>query len=332
MKKQQNLWWISASDQKGLALVVFEHKSVLLEETVDAVFTLPEGTYVDCTLGGGGHSELLLSRIGPQGRLICFDQDEVAVENALKKFAGDPRVTVFRQNFAEMEATLGEHKLSPVNGILFDLGVSSPQLDEAERGFSYMQDAPLDMRMDRRGILTAEEIVNNWSVEDLTAVIRDYGEENWASRIAKFIGEARISEPIQTTGELVEIIKKAIPAAARREGPHPAKRTFQAIRIAVNKELEVLEKALDQSLRCLNQGGRIAVITFHSLEDRIVKNKFQSWLGKCTCPPSFPVCRCGAKPLVKLVNRKPVVPSQEEERVNPRSRSAKLRVVQKLKV
>lgn len=312
--------------------MVFEHRSVLLQETVDLVFTKPTGRYVDCTLGGGGHSEHLLHKLAPQGQLICFDQDNTAVENALKKFAGDSRVTIFQKNFVELEETLKENNLLPVQGILFDLGVSSPQLDEAERGFSYMQDAPLDMRMDRRTKLTAEEVVNSWSVEDLTAVIREYGEENWASRIAKFIGEERISEPIRTTGQLVEIIKKAIPAGARKEGPHPAKRTFQAIRIAVNKELEVLEKALDQSLRCLGGEGRIAVITFHSLEDRIVKNKFQSWLGKCTCPPGFPVCQCGARPLVRLMNKKPVLPSREEEQDNPRSRSAKLRVVEKLEV
>lgn len=312
--------------------MVFKHTSVLLRETVELVFTVPDGIYVDCTLGGGGHSELLLNRLGSGGRLIGFDQDAKAVENACRKFDGDIRVKIFRKNFVEMEKTLKDHQLLPVNGIMFDLGVSSPQLDEAERGFSYMQDAPLDMRMDRNMQLKADDIVNSWSIEDLTDIIRDYGEEKWASRIAKFIGDARTHEPINSTGQLVDIIKKAIPAGARREGPHPAKRTFQALRIAVNRELEVLEKALDQSLQCLAGGGRIGVITFHSLEDRIVKNKFQSWLGKCTCPPSFPVCKCGAKPMIKLVNRKPLQPSQEEENDNPRSRSAKLRVAEKLLV
>ncbi|HHV64766.1 MAG TPA: 16S rRNA (cytosine(1402)-N(4))-methyltransferase RsmH [Peptococcaceae bacterium] len=310
--------------------MVFEHQSVLLEETVDLVFTVPEGIYVDCTLGGGGHSDLLRRKLGNNGQLICFDQDEKAVQNALVKFAGDNRVKIFHKNFSELKATLKALDVLPVNGIMFDLGVSSPQLDEAERGFSYMQDAPLDMRMDRSAPLTAQEIVNDWAIEDLTAVIRNYGEEKWASRIAKFIGEERLKEPIRTTGQLVEIIKNAIPASARREGPHPAKRTFQALRIAVNRELEVLEEALDQALDSLGAGGRLAVITFHSLEDRIVKNKFQSWLGKCACPPSFPVCKCGAKPQVRLINRKPIVPTPEEEQLNPRSRSAKLRVAEKL--
>ncbi|MGI6450324.1 MAG: 16S rRNA (cytosine(1402)-N(4))-methyltransferase RsmH [Desulfitobacteriia bacterium] len=312
--------------------MAFEHQSVLLQETVNMVFTVPEGIYVDCTLGGGGHSQLLLTKLGSNGRLICFDQDEKAVQNAKFKFAGDTRVKIFQKNFVDLLATLTREKLLPVTGIMFDLGVSSPQLDEAERGFSYMQDAPLDMRMDQRALLTAQEIVNNWSIEDLTAVIRDYGEEKWALRIAQFIGEARLKEPIWTTGQLVEIIKKAIPAPARREGPHPAKRTFQALRIAVNRELEVLEKALDQALDSLGAGGRLAVITFHSLEDRIVKNKFQSWLGKCTCPPFFPVCQCGARARVRLINKKPIVPSAEEEQQNPRARSAKLRAAEKLQV
>lgn len=308
----------------------FEHKSVLLQETVELLFTIPDGIYVDGTLGGGGHSELLLQRLGPSGRLVCFDQDKHAVDFAHQKFSTEQRVTIFHKNFAELEQTLREYELLPVAGIMYDLGVSSPQLDEAERGFSYMKDALLDMRMDQNVKLTAKEIVNSWSVEDITMIIRQYGEEKWASRIAKFIEQARIEYPIETTGQLVEIIKKAVPAAARREGPHPAKRTFQALRIAVNRELETLEVALDQSLNCLSSGGRLAVITFHSLEDRIVKNKFQSWMGKCTCPPGFPVCRCGAKPFVKLVNRKPITPSSTEEEGNPRSRSAKLRVAEKL--
>ena len=312
--------------------MAFQHQSVLLEETVNMVFTVPQGIYVDCTMGAAGHSERLLQKLGAQGCLVCFDQDEAAVLNGREKFAADKRVAVVQRNFARLEETLQEMGLFPVDGIMFDLGVSSPQLDEAERGFSYMRDAPLDMRMDRRTDLTAEFVVNNWSVKDLTAIIRDYGEEKWAARIANFIAEAREIKPIHTTGQLVEIIKRAIPAAARRDGPHPAKRTFQALRIAVNRELEVLASALDQSLNCMAAGGRIAVITFHSLEDRIVKNKFQSWLGKCTCPPSFPVCQCGAVSLIKLVNKKPIIPSKEEIESNPRSRSAKLRVAEKLKV
>jgi len=310
--------------------VVFKHESVLLKETVDLVFTVPEGTYVDCTLGGAGHSELLLKKIGAKGKLIGFDQDEKAVENAQEKFAGESRVHIFRNNFSQLEETLEENGFLPVNGIMFDLGVSSPQLDEAERGFSYMQDAPLDMRMDRRVGVTAQDLVNNWREEDLTAILRDYAEERWASRIVKFIVDARMQEPIRTTGQLVDIIKRAVPAGARREGPHPAKRTFQALRIAVNRELEVLEGALDQALDCLAPGGRIAVITFHSLEDRIVKNKFQSWMGRCTCPPAFPICRCGAKAQIQLVNKKPLLPTDEEEENNPRARSAKLRVAEKL--
>ena len=310
----------------------FEHKSVLLEETVDLVLTKTNGRYVDCTLGAGGHSAELLRRLGPEAELICLDQDEIAITNARSKFATDQRVKIYQQNFVNLESVLKVNGLLPVDGIMFDLGVSSPQLDEAARGFSYMQDAPLDMRMDRRVKLTAEIIVNSWEPEDLIRIIRDYGEEKWATRIVKFIVEARQKEPLKTTGQLVEIIKNAIPAAARREGPHPAKRTFQALRIAVNQELEVLEKALDQALICLSAGGRLAVITFHSLEDRIVKNKFQSWLGRCSCPPSFPICKCGAKPLIKLVSRKAIVPSKQEITQNPRARSAKLRVAEKLPV
>lgn len=310
----------------------FEHQTVLLEETVNLLVTAAEGIYVDCTLGGGGHSEFLLKKLGPGALLVGFDQDEKAIENALLKFRDEPRIRFFKKNFAELEKTLKENNLFPVKGIMFDLGVSSPQLDEPERGFSYMHDARLDMRMDTSSDLTAQEIVNSWSVGKLTEIIKKYGEEKWASRIAKFIGEARLHQKIETTGQLVEIIKSAVPAGARREGPHPAKRTFQALRIAVNRELEVLEGALDQAVRCLEGGGRIAVITFHSLEDRIVKEKFRSWLGKCTCPPGFPVCKCGARQLVKNITTKPILPSTEEIAKNPRSRSAKLRVVEKLQV
>jgi 16S rRNA (cytosine1402-N4)-methyltransferase len=281
---------------------------------------------------GGGHSALLLQRLDMRGRLACFDQDKEAVNHALKKFAGDQRVIVFHRNFNKLKDTLTEHNLLPVSGIMFDLGVSSPQLDDAERGFSYMQDAPLDMRMNRESGLSAIDIVNKWTIDDITAIIRDYGEEKWAARIANFIGEARVHNSIETTGQLVEIIKKAIPARARREGPHPAKRTFQALRIAVNRELEVLEDSLEQAVSCLKEGGRIAVITFHSLEDRIVKNFFQSLTGRCSCPPGLPVCRCGAKAEVRLVTRKPLLPSREEMEENPRSRSAKLRVAEKLQV
>lgn len=310
----------------------FTHKSVLLQETVDLVFTEPDGVYVDCTLGGGGHSALLLERLDKRGRLACFDQDKEAVDHALQKFAGDQRVIVFHKNFKELKDVLTDNNLIPVSGIMFDLGVSSPQLDEAERGFSYMQDAPLDMRMNRESDLSAMDIVNKWTVDDIAAIIRDYGEEKWAARIAKFIGEARLLNSIETTGQLVEIIKNAVPARARREGSHPAKRTFQALRIAVNRELEVLEDSLKQAMYCLNYGGRIAVITFHSLEDRIVKRYFQSLTGRCSCPPGLPVCRCGAKAQIKPITRKPLIPSQGEREENPRSRSAKLRVAEKLQV
>lgn len=302
----------------------------MLQETVDLLFTVPDGIYVDCTVGGGGHSAALLAKINSCGKLVCLDQDEAAVENARQLFAGDTRVIVLRKNFMELEPALQGNDCLPVAGIMFDLGVSSPQLDEAERGFSYMKDAPLDMRMDYRAGLTAKIIVNNWSPEELTEIIRNYGEEKWASRIAGFIEEARSRQTIKTTGQLVEIIKNAVPAGARRQGAHPAKRTFQALRIAVNDELKALDLALDQSLDCLGDGGRIAVITFHSLEDRIVKNKFKSWMGRCICPPAFPVCRCGARPQAKEITKKPLVPSRMEIEANPRARSAKLRVMEKL--
>lgn len=310
--------------------MAFEHTSVLLKETVESVFTKADGKYVDCTFGGGGHSGLLLERLSDKGKLIAFDQDERAYKNAQQKFIKDKRVTFFRKNFVHIEKTLTEAVLLPVTGIMFDLGVSSPQLDEAERGFSYMHNAPLDMRMDRTAELSAAEIVNTWEENQLTRIIREYAEEKWASRISKFIVEARKENEIKTTGQLVDIIKAAVPAAARREGPHPAKRTFQALRIAVNRELDVLSEALDQAVRCLESGGRLAVITFHSLEDRIVKEKVVSWLGKCSCPPGFPVCTCGAHAQVKQITRKPIIPSSEEIESNPRARSAKLRVVEKI--
>lgn len=308
----------------------FHHVTVLLKETVDGVFTNPSGTYVDCTLGGAGHSSLLLSKLTSSGRLVGFDQDPKAIENARQKFQGDSRVSLVNKNFEHLEAALDSLNLLPVQGILFDLGVSSPQLDEAERGFSYMQDAELDMRMNPLDPQTAKTLVNEWSAERLAEVIWKYGEEKWSKRIAEFIVKAREERPLETTGDLVDVIKRAIPAAARREGPHPAKRTFQALRIAVNDELGVLERGLDQVIRCLAPGGRVAVITFHSLEDRIVKEKMQSWLGRCTCPPVFPVCVCGAKPIAKLIIRKPILPSETEIEENPRSRSAKLRIAEKL--
>lgn len=262
--------------------------------------------------------------------MICFDQDIQAIRHAEDILGKDERVTLINRNFESLEETLGELDLLPVDGIIFDLGVSSPQLDEAERGFSYMQDAPLDMRMDSSGQLSAREIVNLWTEEDLAQLIWDYGEEKWAKRIAQFITQARREKPLETTGDLVQAIKAAVPAAVRRSGPHPAKRTFQAIRIVVNDELGVLDRALDQALNCLGQGGRVGVITFHSLEDRIVKERMKSWLGRCTCPPELPICRCNAKAKAKVITKKPLLPSQEEVEQNPRSRSAKLRVAEKI--
>jgi len=308
----------------------FHHVTVLLDETVDAVVTNPAGKYVDCTLGGGGHSKRVLSKLDAHGKLICYDQDALAIRHAEEIFGEDERITLVNRNFEDLEETLKELDLLPVNGILFDLGVSSPQLDEAERGFSYMQDAPLDMRMDPSSSLTAREIVNKWSEENLAQLIWKYGEEKWSKRIAQFIVQARKVQPLETTGDLVQAIKAAVPAAVRRSGPHPAKRTFQAIRIAVNDELGVLDRVLDQALRCLDHGGRIAVITFHSLEDRIVKDRMKSWLGRCTCPPELPICRCNAVAVAKVLTRKPILPSEEEVEQNPRSRSAKLRVAEKI--
>ena len=308
----------------------FHHVTVLLDETVDAVVTNPAGKYVDCTLGGGGHSKRVLSKLDAHGKLICYDQDALAIRHAEEIFGEDERITLVNRNFEDLEETLKELDLLPVNGILFDLGVSSPQLDEAERGFSYMQDAPLDMRMDPSSPLTAREIVNKWSEENLAQFIWKYGEEKWSKRIAQFIVQARKVQPLETTGDLVQAIKAAVPAAVRRSGPHPAKRTFQAIRIAVNDELGVLDRVLDQALRCLDHGGRIAVITFHSLEDRIVKDRMKSWLGRCTCPPELPICRCNAVAVAKVLTRKPILPSEEEVEQNPRSRSAKLRVAEKI--
>lgn len=316
--------------REGRIYLDFQHVTVLLEETVQLLVTDPSDCYVDCTLGGSGHSKLILSKLNETGKLLCFDQDAWAIEHGYELLGNDKRVRLVRQNFAALEETLQGLNWPPVKGILFDLGVSSPQLDEAERGFSYKQDAPLDMRMDPLSDLTAREIVNTWSEEALSRLIWEYGEEKWSKRIAKFIVQTRSRRWLETTGDLVEVIKAAVPAAARRSGPHPAKRTFQAIRIAVNDELGVLERTLDQALACLGQGGRLAVITFHSLEDRLVKDKMTSWLGRCTCPPELPVCRCNAVARAKMLTRKPILPSDREIDNNPRSRSAKLRVAEKL--
>lgn len=315
---------------------MFHHVTVLKEEAVDGLHIDPSGIYVDCTLGGAGHSELIASRLGPKGRLIAFDQDETALINARERLAPyQDRVTLIKSNFryikeALLQASVPVVEGQPqVNGILFDLGVSSPQLDEAERGFSYNQEAELDMRMDRNAPLTAKEIVNTWPEDEIARILYQYGEEKFSRRIAARIVAARVQQPIETTVQLAELVKEGIPAAARRTGPHPAKRSFQALRIAVNDELRAFEDALKNAIDCLAPGGRIAVITFHSLEDRICKQMFAELLGKCNCPPDFPICVCGAKPLLRLVNRKPIEPTEAELADNTRARSAKLRVAEK---
>jgi 16S rRNA (cytosine1402-N4)-methyltransferase len=316
---------------------VFQHVTVLKEEAVDGLAIKPDGIYVDCTLGGAGHSELIVSRLGAGGRLIAFDQDEWAHDNAKLRLKDHiHKVTLIKSNFRHLEAGLREagvpvvDGVPQVDGILFDLGVSSPQLDEADRGFSYNHDAPLDMRMDQSGELTAAQIVNEWDEREIARILDMYGEEKFARRIAKTIGEARSKQPVATTGELAELVKAGIPAAARRTGGHPAKRSFQALRIAVNDELGAEEEALYASVRCLKPGGRVSVITFHSLEDRICKQIFAKFVERCTCPPDFPMCVCGSKGVLKLVNRKPIEPGPEELERNPRSRSAKLRIAEKL--
>jgi 16S rRNA (cytosine1402-N4)-methyltransferase len=310
----------------------FEHKPVLLEECIESLNIDKDGIYIDGTLGGAGHSSEIIKRLD-KGTLIGIDQDQAAIEAAgerLGRLRRDAGLILIHGNFRDMKMLAARHGIEAVDGILLDIGVSSYQLDEADRGFSYQKDAPLDMRMDRSRSLNAADIVNTYDEKDIRRIIRDYGEENWASRIAAFIAEARKEKRIETTGQLAEIIKAAIPAGARREGPHPAKRTFQALRIAVNDELAALEDAIDSAVKLLRPGGRLSIITFHSLEDRIVKTEFQKREKPCTCPPSFPVCVCGKKPELKVLTRKPVLPSEKEVAENPRSRSAKLRTAVKL--
>lgn len=307
----------------------FNHVSVLLKECIEGLNIKPNGIYVDGTLGGGGHSFKILQLL-ENGKLIGIDQDTDALKAASErlKIFEDKFVPVHR-NFSEIETVLDELGIKKIDGLLLDLGVSSFQLDEAERGFSYMNDGKLDMRMNQSDTFTAYDIVNTYSERKLTSIINEYGEENWANRIAKFIIEARAEKSIETTFELVEVIKKAIPAAARKDGPHPAKRTFQAIRIEVNNELKIIEQTIEATVKRLNKGGRIAIITFHSLEDRIVKTAYKNLAQGCTCPPEFPVCICGGKPKVKIISKKPILPSDEEVEMNPRARSAKLRVAEK---
>ncbi|MEN6413701.1 MAG: 16S rRNA (cytosine(1402)-N(4))-methyltransferase RsmH [Veillonellales bacterium] len=308
----------------------FHHISVLLEESVSALVTDPAGIYVDCTLGGSGHAAQIVSRLQPAGRFVGIDQDPAAIHTGQIRLAKVAcKVDIVQGNFQQMGNILQELHIDAVDGIFFDLGVSSYQLDVAERGFSYMQDAPLDMRMNPTADLSAYHVINTYSVERLAQIIADYGEERWAKRIAKFIAEARLSAPVETTGQLVDIIKRAIPAAARRDGPHPAKRTFQAIRIEVNNELGILPATFITAVDKLKPGGRLGIITFHSLEDRIAKKTLQSMAKGCICPPKLPVCVCGHKPQIKLLG-KPIVPSEAEINANPRARSAKLRLAEKV--
>jgi 16S rRNA (cytosine1402-N4)-methyltransferase len=308
----------------------FKHTSVLLEETIDNLHIRPDGIYVDGTLGGGGHSYQIAAKLDKGGRLIGIDQDGDAIEAASKRlepFAD--RVTLVRNNYCNMGEVLKQLAVEKVDGIVLDLGVSSFQLDNAERGFSYKYDTPLDMRMDQRQSLSAKDIVNEYSEMELFRIIKDYGEEQFAKNIAKHIVMARKDKPVETTGELNDIIKAAIPAKMRASGGHPSKRTFQAIRIECNRELEVLRSSLDDMIELLNPGGRICIITFHSLEDRIVKSAFRKNENPCTCPPDFPVCVCGQVSKGRVVSRKPILPSEEELTVNKRSKSAKLRVFEK---
>jgi 16S rRNA (cytosine1402-N4)-methyltransferase len=310
--------------------VDFHHVSVLLKESVSELVTDPAGIYVDCTLGGSGHATQVVSQLNSSGRFIGIDQDPAAIETGKARLANAKcQVDIVQDNFENIARVLDDLHISKVNGILFDLGVSSHQLDIADRGFSYMQDAPLDMRMNPNGSLSAYDVVNHYSEEQLAQIIIEYGEDRWAKRIAKFIVEGRADSPIATTGQLVTVIKKAIPAAARRDGPHPAKRTFQAIRIEVNNELGILKQAFMTSVERLGIGGRLCIITFHSLEDRIAKQTLQHMAKGCICPAALPICMCTHKPQVKVLG-KARVPSASELEDNPRARSAKLRVAEKL--
>ena len=308
----------------------FHHVSVLLEKTVQAVMQDPAGIYVDCTLGGAGHAKYLADQLNAQGHFIGIDQDPAALAAGRERLSGvQCKVDLIHSNFSRLGDVLAELGVAQVNGIVFDLGVSSHQLDVAERGFSYQQDAPLDMRMNPQQARSAYDVVNTYEEAELARIIKEFGEDRWAKRIAAFIATARQTAPIETTGQLVDIIKRAIPAAARREGPHPAKRTFQAIRIEVNQELEILQAAFQAAIEHLLPGGRLAIITFHSLEDRAAKQALAAAAKGCICPPKFPVCMCGQQPQVRLLG-KPVVPSEHELEKNPRARSAKLRIAEKL--
>ncbi|MBF4691598.1 16S rRNA (cytosine(1402)-N(4))-methyltransferase RsmH [Fusibacter ferrireducens] len=306
----------------------FNHVTVLLKETIEGLDIKPNGIYVDGTLGGGGHSFKILQFLD-KGKLIGIDQDQDALDAAEKRLSiFEGKFIPAHSNFENIKTVLKELNIDKIDGLVLDLGVSSFQLDEAERGFSYMNDGALDMRMDQTASFSAWDVVNTYSEKELLRTIREYGEENWAARIAKFIVEARAEKTIETTFELVDIIKKAIPARARQDGPHPAKRTFQAIRIEVNNELKIIEKTIEDTVSVMKKGGRIAIITFHSLEDRIVKTTFKRLAEGCTCPKELPVCVCNNKPKIKVITKKPILPSEEELENNPRARSAKLRIAQ----
>ncbi|MFD1423587.1 16S rRNA (cytosine(1402)-N(4))-methyltransferase RsmH [Laceyella sacchari] len=310
---------------------MFEHVTVLREEAVAGLNLKPDGVYVDCTLGGAGHSRLIAEQLGPSGTLIGLDQDQMALDHAEERLVGvSCRLHLVKTNFRHIARAVKGLGFESVDGILFDLGVSSPQLDQGERGFSYHQEAPLDMRMDKEQELSAFQVVNEWPEEELVRILFEYGEEKFSRRIAKMIVKERSKAPISTTLQLVDIIKQAVPAPARRTGPHPARRSFQAIRIAVNDELNAFRDALADSVGLLRPQGRISVITFHSLEDRICKQFFLEEAKGCVCPPTFPVCTCGQTPRLKIITRKPLLPTDKEIERNPRARSAKLRVAEKI--
>ena len=310
----------------------FKHRPVLLEETIESLKIRPDGIYVDGTLGGAGHASQVCKRLSEKGRFVGIDQDDCALQAAgerLKEFGKNVRIDCVKSNYCQMKSVLENLGIDKVDGILLDIGVSSYQLDNVERGFTYREDAPLDMRMDQSSSFSAKDVVNQYDEMQLYRVIRDYGEEKFAKNIAKHIVAARQEKEIETTGELIEIIKASIPAKVRATGGHPAKRTFQAIRIEVNRELEVLQDSIDEMIDLLNDGGRLCIITFHALEDRIVKNKFRENEDPCICPKNFPVCVCGRKSKGKVITRKPIVPSEQEVEENKRSKSSKLRVFEK---
>lgn len=309
----------------------FNHLSVLLNECIEGLAIKPNGTYVDGTLGGAGHAKHVCERLGESGHFIGIDQDTNALQVSTERLSSvAPKVSLVHSNFSHVREVLEELDIKGIDGMLIDLGVSSHQLDEPSRGFSYMHDAKLDMRMNQEASFSAYDVVNDYSEDELHQVIKSYGEEKWAKRIATFIVEKRQVAPIETTYELVDIIKSAIPAKARKEGPHPAKRTFQAIRIEVNKEIDIIRPTILDAVDKLKSGGRLCIITFHSLEDRIVKHTYKELEDPCTCAKHFPICVCGKIPTVKVITRKPILPSDEELEINPRARSAKLRIVEKL--